>query len=121
MRHPTLIAAETHAEVIRPQWADLSGIVPGVGRFDPCPWGLGVELRGDKSPHWTGRVASASAFGHFGGAGTMMWVDPINDVGVAALTDRPFDEWSDDALRLWSEFSDAAQADVRSTPAGRGH
>jgi CubicO group peptidase (beta-lactamase class C family) len=121
MSHPVLLAAETHDDVIRPQWPDLSGIVPGVGRFDPCPWGLGVELRGDKSPHWTGRVGSASTFGHFGGAGTMMWVDPVNDVGVAALTDRPFDEWADEALRLWSDFSDTVQADTRNTPAGTGH
>ena len=85
-----------------------------MGRFDPCPWGLGVELHGDKSPHWMGRANSASTFGHFGGAGTMMWVDPLADVGVVALTDRPFDEWSDEALRLWPEFSDAALAEARS-------
>ena len=75
-----------------------AGIVPGVGRFDPCPWGLGVEIRGEKSPHWTGRANSPATFGHFGGAGTMMWVDPLADVGVVALTDRPFDEWRDEAL-----------------------
>ena len=40
------------------QFADLAGIVPDVGRFDPCPWGLGVEIRGNKAPHWTGRANS---------------------------------------------------------------
>jgi CubicO group peptidase (beta-lactamase class C family) len=114
LRRPTLLAASTIADAIRPQFPDLSGILPGVGRFDQCPWGLGVEVRGDKSPHWTGRANSAATFGHFGGAGTMMWVDPLADVGVVALTDRPFDEWRDDALRLWPEFSDAALADARS-------
>lgn len=107
MRRPRLIADETAAEVRRTQYPDLAGIVPGVGRFDPCPWGLTVEVRGDKSPHWTGRANGAATFGHFGGAGTMMWVDPEIDLGLVALTDRPFDEWSADALHRWPELSDA--------------
>ncbi len=113
MRRPRLLAPSTVAEMIRPQYPDLAGIVPGVGRFDPCPWGLGVELRGEKSPHWMGRAASPSTFGHFGGAGTMMWVDPTADLGVVALTDRPFDDWSTEALALWPEFSDAVLAEAQ--------
>ena len=85
-----------------------------MGRFDPCPWGLGVEIAGGKSPHWTGRTNSPATFGHFGGAGTMMWVDPVADVGLVALTDRPFDEWRDEALERWPELSDAVLATVRS-------
>lgn len=114
MRRPALLARSTIEEVIRSQFPTLGGIVPDVGRFDPCPWGLGVELRGDKSPHWTGRANSPATFGHFGGAGTMMWVDPLADVGVVALTDRPFGEWRDEALRRWPAFSDAALAEARS-------
>ena len=49
---PALLAPATAADVIRPQYADLSGIVPGVGSFTPCPWGLGVEIHGAK--HRTG-------------------------------------------------------------------
>lgn len=113
MRRPALLHRSTVDDVIRPQFPQLGGIVPGVGRFDPCPWGLGVELRGDKSPHWTGRANAPSTFGHFGGAGTMMWVDPFADIAVVALTDRPFDEWSSEALRVWPEFSDAALAEAR--------
>jgi CubicO group peptidase (beta-lactamase class C family) len=120
MREPVLLAPETYREVIRPQFPGLAGIVPDVGRFDPCPWGLGVELRGDKSPHWTGRANSPATFGHFGGAGTMMWVDPLADVGVVALTDRRFDEWRDDVLRLWPEFSDAVLAETRGTTGAGG-
>jgi len=114
MLQPRLLAPETVTEITRPQFADLSGIVPDVGRFDPCPWGLGVEILGDKSPHWMGRANSPATFGHFGGAGTMMWADPTARVGVVALTDRPFDEWRDNALRSWQEFSDAVLAEVRS-------
>lgn len=114
MLAPRLIATESWDDLTRIQYPDLAGIVPGVGTFDPCPWGLGVEVKGAKAPHWMGRANSASAFGHFGGAGTMMWADPKAGVGVVALTDRAFDDWADEALRRWPEFSDAALADHRS-------
>ena len=108
---PTLLSAEMAAAAVRPHFPSLGGIVPGVGRFDTCPWGMGFEVRGDKSPHWTGSRNSAATFGHFGGAGTLMWIDPDavpgRAVGVVALTDRPFDDWADEALRVWPELSDA--------------
>lgn len=113
MLRPQLLADQTYRVVISSQFPDLAGIVPDVGRFDPCPWGLGVEIRGDKSPHWTGRTNAPSTFGHFGGSGTMMWVDPSINAGVVALTDRPFTEWRDDALVLWPELSDAVVAERR--------
>jgi CubicO group peptidase (beta-lactamase class C family) len=112
MLRPALLAPATAADAIRPQYADLSGIVPGVGSFTPCPWGLGVEIHGAKHPHWMGRGNSPETFGHFGGAGTMMWVDPVADCALLALTDRPTDAWITDALRLWPELSDAVLAEV---------
>lgn len=111
---PHLISSATAADAVRPHFPSLGGIVPGVGRFDTCPWGLGFEVRGDKAPHWTGTRNSTSTFGHFGGAGTMMWIDPPVELSVIALTDRRFDEWSQDALRLWPELSDAVIAEFRS-------
>jgi CubicO group peptidase (beta-lactamase class C family) len=114
MLAPRLIAVETFADLSSIQYPDLAGIVPGVGSFDPCPWGLGVEIKGAKAPHWMGRANSSAAFGHFGGTGTMMWADPNAGLGVVALTDRPFDQWTADAMRLWPEFSDAALAAHRS-------
>jgi CubicO group peptidase (beta-lactamase class C family) len=111
-QRPALLAPETAADAVTPQYPKLAGIVPGVGRFDPCPWGLGFEIRGDKSPHWTGRANSAATYGHFGGAGTVMWVDPDARCGLVALTDRPFDDWSIDAMKLWPALADAVVADV---------
>ena len=104
---PTLLSAPMAAAATRPHFPSLGGIVPGVGRFDTCPWGLGFEVRGDKSPHWTGTRNSTDTFGHFGGAGTLTWVDPAHDLALIALTDRPFEEWAGEALRLWPEMSDA--------------
>jgi CubicO group peptidase (beta-lactamase class C family) len=107
---PQLLSAEGAAESVTIQFAELNGIVPGVGRFDPCPWGLGVEIRGEKSPHWTGASNSRATFGHFGAAGSMMWADPIAGCALVALTDRPFDDWPD-ALGEWSSLSDAVIAE----------
>jgi CubicO group peptidase (beta-lactamase class C family) len=47
---------------------------------------------------------SPSTFGHFGGAGTFLWVDPVARIALAALTDRPFGPW---ALDAWPALSDA--------------
>ncbi|MEO5898949.1 MAG: serine hydrolase domain-containing protein [Ilumatobacteraceae bacterium] len=112
LRLPRLISQRTAEIATTVQFPELRGVVPGFGRFDPCPWGLGVEIRGDKSPHWTGRGNSPATFGHFGGAGTVLWVDPGAEVACVALTDRPFDEWADDARRLWPELADAILTEV---------
>jgi CubicO group peptidase (beta-lactamase class C family) len=109
---PRLVDRDTASDAFTAQYPELAGIVPGVGRFDPCPWGLGLEIRGEKSPHWTGRSNAAATVGHFGGAGTMMWVDPDAGCGLVALTDRPFDEWSVEAMKRWPELSDAVVAEV---------
>jgi CubicO group peptidase (beta-lactamase class C family) len=110
LQRPALISTEAARQAVTIQFPQLTGIVPGVGRFDPCPWGLGIEIRGDKSPHWTGTSNSPATFGHFGAAGTMLWVDPATDCGLVALTDRDFDAWPD-ALDRWRELSDAVVAE----------
>ena len=119
-RSPTLLSLHGATAFRTVQFPTLGGIIPGVGRYEPCPWGLGCEVRGTKSPHWTGTHNSPATFGHFGGAGTFLWVDPDHDVATIALTDRPFDEWAGDALRLWPQLSDAVlrQLDVTTEPDG---
>ena len=106
LQRPQLVSRDSATEAVTIQFAELAGIVPGVGRFDPCPWGLGIEIRGEKSPHWTGTANSTATFGHFGAAGSMMWVDPVAGCGLVALTDRRFDDWPE-ALGEWSALSDA--------------
>lgn len=100
---PTLVSAETHATATTVAFPGLVGVVPGVGRFDPCDWGLGFEIHDAKAPHWMGDRNSPETFGHFGGAGTFLWVDPVTDVALAALTDRGFGGW---ALEAWPALSD---------------
>lgn len=107
LRSPRLVSASSAAGFSTAQFPTLAGLVPGVGRFNPCPWGLGTEIRGHKQPHWTGTRNSPATYGHFGGAGTLLWMDPGAQIACVALTDRMFDEWSADALRLWPQLADA--------------
>jgi CubicO group peptidase (beta-lactamase class C family) len=101
---PMLVSAATLADATRPHFAELAGVLPDVGRFDPNPWGLAFEVRGGKRPHWTGRRNSPRTFGHFGGAGGFLWVDPEAGLAAVALTDLDFGPW---ALEAWPRFSDA--------------
>lgn len=112
--HPRLVTAETALAFRTVQFPGLPGLVPGVGRYDDCPWGLGAEIRGDKRPHWTGTQNSPATFGHFGGAGTLLWVEPGAHIACLALTDRSFNDWSREALQLWPVFSDAVLAELSS-------
>lgn len=96
---PTSIHAMT-----TPAFPDLAGVLPGYGAQDPNPWGLGVEVRGAKDPHWTAPGNSPETWGHFGRAGTFLWWDPVAALGLVVLTDREFGPWAIDAWpRLSSE------------------
>jgi CubicO group peptidase (beta-lactamase class C family) len=104
-RGAPLLGAELFAEATSVQFPGLAGLVPGVGRFDPCDWGLGFELHDAKRPHWMGERRSPAAFGHFGASGCFLWVDPDAGLAAAAVTDRPFDDdrW---AMATWPAWSD---------------
>jgi CubicO group peptidase (beta-lactamase class C family) len=106
---PTLLAPETLAEATAVAFPGLVGVLPGLGRQEPNDWGLGFELKDAKRPHWTGSANSPRTFGHFGGAGTFLWVDPVARVACACLTDLEFDEW---ALAAWPPLADAILAEL---------
>jgi CubicO group peptidase (beta-lactamase class C family) len=115
---PTLVERELLAEAVTVQFPGLAGVLPGVGRQDPMDWGLGFDLRSSKRPSWMGETADPATYGHFGGRGTFLWVDPQLDRGVVALGDREFDDW---ALAAWIPFNDAVLAELRReiSPAAR--
>ena len=85
--------------------------MPGVGRFDPCDWGLGFERNFGRPGHWAGQTVSARTGGHFGGAGTFLWVDPVRELACVALTGRDFGPW---AMEAWPPFCDAVVAEFAS-------
>ncbi len=99
---PTLLSPELHARATSPFLEDLDGILPGYGRQSPNPWGLGVEIRGTKDPHWTGPRANPRTFGHFGQSGSFLWVDPDAGLACACLTGTPFGAW---AVEAWAPFN----------------
>jgi CubicO group peptidase (beta-lactamase class C family) len=107
---PTLIAPATLALATTVAFPGLDGVLPGYGRCTPNDWGLGFELRDAKDPHWTGRHNSPSTFGHFGRAGSFLWIDPTLGLGCVALADTAFGPW---AIEAWPAFSDAVIAEYR--------
>lgn len=95
---PTLIAQETLDAATTPVFPELRGVLPGFGAHDPNPWGLGFEIRGSKKPHWTGILHDPRTFGHFGGSGSFLWVDPTRGLIGASLSTQVFGEW---AVEAW--------------------
>ncbi|MCW4466215.1 beta-lactamase family protein [Glutamicibacter sp. MNS18] len=100
--NPTLLAPQTLEDATRVHFEGVAGILPGYGRQSPNDWGLGFEIRGSKSPHWTGANHPATTFGHFGQSGTFLWVDPEHRLACVTLTDRAFGPW---AVELWSDYN----------------
>ncbi|MDH6131779.1 CubicO group peptidase (beta-lactamase class C family) [Kitasatospora sp. MAA4] len=111
LQAPRLLDASTVAAATREvAFPGLSGVLPGFGHCRPNDWGLGFEIRGEKSPHWTGTTSSPGTFGHFGQSGTFLWVDPAAGAACVALTDRDFGPW---AAEVWPEFTDAVLDELR--------
>jgi CubicO group peptidase (beta-lactamase class C family) len=100
---PRLLAPQTVAEALTVQFPGLAGVVPGVGRFDPCDWGLGFERNFGRPDHWAGTAVSARTAGHFGGSGSFLWVDPERGIAAVCLTGRDFGPW---ALQAWPALCD---------------
>lgn len=99
---PDAIAKATRDRLRTPYLPELNGVVPGFGRFSPCPWGLGPEVRGEKQ-HWMGEWPRDS-FGHFGQSGAMMLVNVDEQIGLVATSTEPFGPW---AVNLWPRWTSA--------------
>ncbi|MDA8262967.1 MAG: serine hydrolase [Actinomycetota bacterium] len=103
LRFPRLVAPATIAEATALQCGALAGVLPGFGLQENNAWGLGLEIRDGKRPHWTGPSNSDGTFGHFGQSGTFLWVDAALGAALVVLTDRPFDDFAKSA---WPALSD---------------
>lgn len=111
---PTLIAPETLAAATAVAFPNLDGVLPGFGHQSPNDWGVGFELRDHKSPHWTGTTNAPGTFGHFGLAGSFVWVDPVARLAGVGLADTDFGPW---AVEAWPPLADAVLARYR--PSGQ--
>jgi CubicO group peptidase (beta-lactamase class C family) len=104
LRRPTLVAVTTLARATTAAWPGLPGVLPGFGPQAANDWGLGIEVRAAKHPHWTGSTNSPATFGHFGRSGAFLWVDPVAATSCVGLADTAFGPW---ATRAWPELADA--------------
>ncbi|WP_327252576.1 serine hydrolase domain-containing protein [Streptomyces sp. NBC_01244] len=110
LQQPRLLDVRTVAAATSVVHPGLKGVLPGYGHQSPNDWGLGLEIRDGKAPHWTGAGSSPRTFGHFGQSGTFLWVDPDARAACVALTDRAFGPW---AVEAWPPFTDAVLAELR--------
>ena len=101
---PTVVSESTMHLATTVAFPGLAGRLPGFDAHDPLDWGLGIEVRGSKSPHWTGGHNSPATFGHFGQSGSFLWVDPVAGLACAVLSGRDFGPWAKEA---WPALSDA--------------
>lgn len=81
----------TRREAVRNQNGDLGGGYGPPFVYPKCPWGLGPDLRGEKTPHWTPANATADCFGHAGASGSVVWYEPSLQVAWAVLGARTAD------------------------------
>jgi CubicO group peptidase (beta-lactamase class C family) len=110
LARPSLLGATTATREHSVAWPGLGGVLPGFGSFDPCDWGLGPEVKGQKTPHWTGARFGPATFGHFGQAGGFLVIEPALGIGVATLGDAPFGPW---APRAWPQLLDSVAEELR--------
>jgi beta-lactamase class C len=73
---PGFLPPDLPAEATRDQAEGLPGGFGGWVEWTPCPWGLGPELLGHKTPHMLGAGVSPHSFGHSGYSGSLAWCDP---------------------------------------------
>jgi CubicO group peptidase (beta-lactamase class C family) len=52
---------------------------------------------------------SPRTFGHWGGAGTFLWVDPEAELALGMLSDLEFGAWAKEA---WPRLSDAVHEEA---------
>jgi len=100
------------AEMIIDQTGGVAGGVNSLRvHWEHGAWGLGWEVKGEKTGHWTGTLTSPRTFCHWGQAGTLVWADPDRDLGLAVFANRSV------AKRLWplrpARWSDLSDAVIR--------
>lgn len=100
--HPTLIHPELFRAATTCQFSFLDGVLPGYGRQKRNCWGLGFEMRGHKDPHWLSDLHSPRSYGHFGQAGSFLWVDPNAELGAVFLGEKRF---CDEHRQKWTAMN----------------
>ena len=88
---PGLLSAGLRADATRDQTGGLNGGFVEPLYWEPCPWGLGPEIRGNKSPHWVAAAAGPASFGHSGASGCVACYVPGSGTAFAIAGTRTAD------------------------------
>jgi beta-lactamase class C len=86
-----LISEATRAEATRSHTGELGGGFVEPLFWPRCPWGLGPDIRGHKTPHWAPAEAGPESFGHSGASGALAWASPAHEVAWALIGARTAD------------------------------
>ena len=102
-----VLSAASVAAMTTDQTDGLPGGIEGVQTWPVCPWGLGWEIKGQKTQHWTGDFTSPGTVAHPGQSGCLLWADPSTGLAVAVLANRDLGtDWAAVPAR-WARFSNA--------------
>jgi len=87
---------------------------PGItGAWQAASWGLGWDVKGAKARHHSGALTSACTFGHTGSSGSMLWVDPEQELVCVLIGTRVAESgWVDTPIPRRALFSNAVVAAV---------
>lgn len=104
----TVLSPDSIRAMITDQVDGAPGGVESMGAiWDPGFWGAGWEVKGTKRKHWTGTKSSPDTYCHWGQAGTLVWVDPTRELGVAVFGSRTVRTLWPFRPPRWSELNDA--------------
>jgi CubicO group peptidase (beta-lactamase class C family) len=107
-RGAPLLHGESFDDLASVQFPGIEGGLESFPKLHCPDWGLGVNIRGEGGPHWTGDAVSPETLSHFGASGTLLWADPLADVALVCLADRgTYSGWMLKPGQGWPELSAA--------------
>lgn len=102
------ISDDSASEMIVDQTGGVPGGVNSANvHWESGSWGLGWEVADNKRRHWTGTLRSSRTWCHWGQSGTLVWVDPERELGLAVFGNRTVHKPWPLVPPRWSDLSDA--------------
>ena len=109
-----VLSPATAREMARNQLIGVPGVDTSLGGAAPeASRGLGWDVKGQKTGHWIGDLASPATFGHTGSAGAMLWIDPTTELICVLIGTRTLESgWARAVPPRQALFSNAVAAAV---------
>lgn len=84
--NPIVSRATAKVMTIDQTGGQARGHIAGIELALPQPWGLGFELNFTAGGFGLAEIGSSATFGHAGASGCVLVVDPINEIGLAFVS-----------------------------------